>query len=269
MSNNDIKKQQILTINKNLLDFVDGQFKLKITKREAGFIDVSVFLLAKSTKTFRALNILCDKGFGQDAAILVRSILENLINLAYIEKNESQHRAELFIYHSLLDNEKKLKKIKDDPDIVKICKDMEIFFYDKYNKNLLERISKIYKTECKKIEAIGKSQRKNSWSCLSIGDMAIEVKLEDLYYKKAYWLISQFAHSHVGASNSYFKEKLDGEILIVDNSSGDWVEESLTLGFDCYLRFLYLINKIFKLEFESKIKILEKEYLKIFGKKIH
>ncbi len=259
------KIEQLLKFNKKLLDFVDSRLKLKITKREAGLTDVGVFLFAKSTKTFRALNMLCQSGFGQDAATLARSLLENLINLAYMEKDESQHRAKLFIYQSLLDNKMKLDQIKDDPDIVKICKDMEKKFHDKYGE-VLEKTSEIHNQECEKIKALGKDQKKYSWSCLSIKDMAIETGLVDFYYNKAYWIISQFAHSHVGASNSYLKEKPDGEIIIIDGPCKDWVEESLTLGFDCYLKILHLINKILELEFESEIKVIEEEYIKIFGK---
>jgi len=73
--------QLLLEINKKLLNFIDNEFKVKIVYIESGLKYASSFLFAKSTKTFRALNILCQNGYGEDAAILARSVLENVINL--------------------------------------------------------------------------------------------------------------------------------------------------------------------------------------------
>lgn len=255
--------KQLLEIGKKLIDFVDNELKPKITKSDSSLNDISIFLFAKSTKTFRALFILCAERYGEDAAILARSLLENLINLAYIEKEESEHRAELFISHSVLDNKKKVDSIKNDPAFKKL--DIERKFDDRFGGSL-ETIRKMQKEECEKVKKIGKYRiKKYSWSCLSIKDMAIETGLKSPYYDKVYWLISQFSHPHVGSSKGYLYKDKTG-FTINDLPSKIWVEESLVLGFDCYSKMVHLINKLFKLNLKSQIKLLEKEYLKIFKK---
>lgn len=259
---------ELLETIKELLDFVDDKMKPVITKSLnkqgiSNFDLVNIFLFAKSTKTFRALFILCHQHYGEDAAILARSILENLINLAYIEKEASEDRAELFVGYSILDNKKKVESIKNDPSFEKL--DIEKKFNNNLGKNL-ELSIKIHKTECKRIKKAGRYDiKKHSWSCLSIKDMAIETGLKSPYYDKVYWLISQFTHPHAGGSKGYLYKDKDG-LTINDLPSEIWAEESLVVGFDCYSRILYLFNEIFRLGLEDEIKKIEKKYLKILGK---
>jgi len=64
--------KHIFEVSNEAIYFVDNEVKSKIKNVSSSLEDVSVFLFAKSTKTFRALLILCNKGFGEDAAILAR-----------------------------------------------------------------------------------------------------------------------------------------------------------------------------------------------------
>jgi len=46
--------------------------------------EVCAFLFGKATKTLDAIRVLCESGFGQDAVILTRSLVNLVINLWYI-----------------------------------------------------------------------------------------------------------------------------------------------------------------------------------------
>lgn len=272
MNNNDIKKEQLLAINKKLLDFADNDFKPKNIDMKDFLQHVSIFLFAKSTKTFRALIVLCSEGYGQDAAILARSMLENIINLAYINKDDKQNRAKLFITYSLINREGKVGQIKSNQNLRKYYnKDIEKKFMQKFGKYLSEA-KEIRDKEYKKIKKIkGKNKiSKYSWSHLSIKEMIKEFdnekcEFENLYYNQVYWLVSQFSHPDINSSVNYVEEK-NGSILVKDMPNNNWVEQSLVLGFDYYSKILRLINEIFELGLDSKIKVLEEEYLKISGK---
>jgi len=252
--------QLLLEINKKLLNFIDNEFKVKIVYIESGLKYASSFLFAKSTKTFRALNILCQNGYGEDAAILARSVLENVINLAYMNEDDKQNRAELFIYHSFIDRKNKIKQIENNQYYPQ---NIEKKFTDKFEE-VYKKAVKLQDYECKKIKSERKYNiKKQSWSCLSLANMAEETKLKELYYDQIYWLISNLSHPSDNASMNYIFENKNGGILINDMPSDKWVEQSLILGFDCFYKMVQLVNDIFELNFDNKIRIMEKEYLKI------
>lgn len=254
------KKRQLLEINKKLLDFADNEFKPEIKNIEFGIKYVGSFLFAKSTKTFRALFILCDKGYGEDAAILARSMLENVINFAYMNKDDKQNRAELFIYHSFIDRKNKIKQTKNNQNYPQ---DIEEKFVNKFGE-VYEKAVKLQDKECKKIKEEGKySIKKQSWSCLSLANMAEEIKLKELYYDQIYWLTSNLSHPSDTASAGYIYEGEEDNVSVNDMPSVDWVEESLILGFDYFYKMIELVNEIFELDFDKKIKAIEEEYIEI------
>ena len=55
-----------------------------------------LYALAKSHKTQAAILLLSEKGFGQDAGILARSIFESAITALYIAKDETGKIVERF-----------------------------------------------------------------------------------------------------------------------------------------------------------------------------
>lgn len=256
---------ELLKIIKELLDFVDDKIKPAIIESLnkqgiSSFDSVDIFLFTKSTKTFRALFILCHQKYGEDAAVLARSILENLINLAYIKKGGSRRRAKLFSIYSFIARK---KFMNNNPDVGKRI-DKE--FYHRHGKSL-RTAEAFYKKECARIKKKYGRRDNNRWSCLSIKEMcgAVGKKFKKFYYNKVYRKLCQFSHPDVDGSKGYFYEDKDG-LTINDLPNGIWVEESLVVGFDCYSRILYLFNEIFRLGFEDEIKKIEKKYLKIFSK---
>ena len=250
--------KNILKLNKELLDFVEKEIKPKIKNLDSSLQDVTVFLLAKSTKSFRALNILCEKGFGEDAAIIARSILENLITLSYINKENSEERAELFSGYAAINREEKIKELKEDKEDIDLLSEIEI--KEKENKDdgidvVKDRIEKIRNKECQRIKNNSEYKTvKYSWSCLSIKDMAKETGLYKIYYNQIYWLICQFSHPDSRSSKSYMYKNKRGVMIINDFPNNLWVEESLVLGIDCYIRMLGIFSDVFNIDCEDKIK---------------
>lgn len=60
-------------------EFLDGPAKTE-WKMEPGKLDnVFIGTFAKGTKTFRAGLLLCDRGYGQQAAMLTRSLFEHAV----------------------------------------------------------------------------------------------------------------------------------------------------------------------------------------------
>jgi hypothetical protein len=249
--------KSLLQLNNELLSLAETKFRFKSITRESRIKDVCIFILAKSTKTFRASIILCNQGYGEDSAVLIRSLLENLINLAYIKK-EGEETAKLFILYPLLDNKKKLEAMKNDNLLNK---------HNKLYREEIETAVDMHKKQCEKIKNACKRDDNHRWACISLKEMAIETGLEIPYYDKVYWLISQIAHTNASNSDSFINVTED-TLIVDDLPSEKWVDESLIVAFDCYAKILHLFNEIFQLNLGDQIKILEKRYAEIMLQQI-
>jgi hypothetical protein len=256
--------KKLLAIHKKLLDFVDSNFNKfpdDMGLKEA----VCVLLFAKSTKTFRAIQHLCDppdRGYGEDAIILVRSLLENLINLAYIVKpqqeKEREERAELFESWLIIDYNRFKKGLKECSSLKTQLRQIlqKIDLNDvRYNK-----AKSLFDKECERLEKNNYKTNKWSWSGLSLKWMAEEVGLLDLYYNVVYWEYSQIVHPHPGCIDSYIKRLPDGNLNICDTPGSGLVESALASSFDCYRQILRLINDIFSINLSDKLTEIENEW---------
>ena len=77
-------------VNKfNVLDF--KKRPLNITE------DVVCYLISKSITTARCALQCSERGYTQDALILIRSIFENLVNIRYLLQGDSKNKAVRFI----------------------------------------------------------------------------------------------------------------------------------------------------------------------------
>jgi len=257
------KVEQILKLDKQLLDFVDDEIKLKIRRLENVFQYSNLFLFTKSTKTFRAMLLLGENGFGEDCAVLARSVLENLIALSYIKKDNSKTRAKLFALFPLYNKKKKVENIDEKDLLEEFRKKLD----DKKTREYLDELIKLRKQEEHRIKNdTSYGFKKSSWAGISIKDMAIETGFEDLYYEKIYWLICQFSHPDISSFKNYRTINNNG-IKINDIASDSWVKSSLILGFDCYFRIVDITNDNFNLAKEDDMKTLMNEYLAIFSDK--
>jgi len=100
--------EKLIKAFQELIVFVNDSFSPALQKKnKTSYLDVVIyFLFTKNYKTFNALYLLCINSYGQDALILSRSIFECFITLAYISKENSEKRAELFAFDGVLKNRK-------------------------------------------------------------------------------------------------------------------------------------------------------------------
>lgn len=258
---------KLLAIHKKLLDFVDTDLTHAMhgkIKTFPGLKDHALFIFAKSTKTYRAIEHLCNKGigYGEDAIILSRSLLENLINLAYIsnphQEKEREHHAKLFVNWLIIDLKRKRDALPSN-DPIRPQLEQYLKEYENIGVNY-DEINKLHQEECNNHKTKDKQSDKRFWSGLSIKNMAEEIGLLDPYYNKVYWMYSKIAHPHPGGSSSYMKPNPDGNGIIIDDTPNPaWIEDALVSSLDCYIRLVGLINNIFDLKLDSKLKEIDTE----------
>lgn len=148
---------------------------------------ISQFVLGKSATSFAAVRHLCAKGFGPDALVIARSILENAINLAYINR-DPEKMSRRFLEYEHVEEYRQLQALKDAAH-GEMCpsRDEEAAIESEYRK-----VKDDYKGP--------------SWSGASIHAMASECGL-GLEYAQVYRLASGFVHGGARSLHTYIERK--------------------------------------------------------------
>ena len=250
---NDIKSKYkaLLSFNQELRNLADKM--LDKEQKMVGPRDMfTAFAIGKGYKTHGAVLLLGKQGYGEDASILARSLFDLLINLLYIQDDQTDGRAYRYFQYDWILRKKMFTYALGKPEIM-----------DK----IQERTNnpRPDDTTIQEVEEQAKlSQEKNNyiergWSDKSLHDMAQEVGRIDAY-KTVYRLQCQLDHNATRSVNEYAKQSQSGIVFEV-GQSGNWVEESLVIAFDFYYSILVAFNSHFKAGFDKEISDLENRYV--------
>jgi len=203
---------------------------------------LATFFFAKGWKTFQSIYLLCSRQFAEDAAILVRSIFEMVVNLLYISK-DPQNRALLFVEFDYIERQKRLDRLSKSPD-------------DPWGQALLKSVDpatiETLVSEYNRVRA--RYPKDWLWSGESTKKMASDVGLA-FHYDWIYWVLSDLAHTSPRAVKEYISGGRDGLTVGVESTEKDidrvWFtacryflilvdkkNEALGLGFDDSIRTL-------------------------------
>ncbi|MEK7544095.1 MAG: SEC-C domain-containing protein [Patescibacteria group bacterium] len=245
----------LFDFNKELKSVVDGIFKKKCKADESKTAFAS-FTIGKAYKTHEAIMILCSEGYGEDAAILVRSLFELLITLLYILKDSTDERANRYYSYDWILRKKMFDYAKTKPEIAKEMQDRAT--NPKIGDTNIEEVMKQAKVVQEKYKYNNKG-----WSDKSIYDMASEVGRMD-HYKTIYALQSQIAHTAVRVINDYVKDSGSGLNIMVGPGL-NWIENDLVALFDFYYSIVGECDKLFEFGYAKKLDDIAKRYLAHVG----
>lgn len=246
----------LFNFNKELKDVVDDIFKKKCKADEPKTAFAS-FSLGKAYKTHEAIIILCSEGYGEDAAILVRSLFELLITLLYILKDTTDERANRYYAYDWVLRKKMFDYTKTKPEIVKEMEDRVA--KPKAGDTSIDEVLKM----ANEVQQKYKYNNRTGWSDKSIFDMASEVGRLD-NYKTVYALQSQIAHSAVRVMNDYVKDSGSGLNIMVGPGL-NWIENDLVALFDFYYSIVGECDKLFQFGFDRRLDDIAKRYLSYVG----
>ena len=245
------KYKALLSFNQELRNLAD-----KILDKEQKMVGprdmFTAFAIGKGYKTHGAVLLLGKQGYGEDASILARSLFDLLINLLYIQVDQTDGRAYRYFQYDWILRKKMFTYALGKPEIMD---------------QIQERTNnpRPDDTTIQEVEEQAKlSQEKNNytergWSDKSLHDMAVEVGRIDAY-KTVYRLQCQLDHNATRSVNEYAKRSQGGIVFEV-GQSGNWVEESLVIAFDFYYSILAAFNSHFKAGFDKEISDLENRYV--------
>lgn len=214
-----------------------------------------LYALAKSHKTHAAILMLCERGFGQDAGILSRSIFELAITTLYILQDDTGKLVERFFDYDWIMRANVYDYVSEDTIFIEGLKKEDPD--GKETEKILKKAEEI-KEKYKDIE------KNISWSDKSLKKMAEEVGRLDAY-KTAYHLQCNLSHPNPRNTNDYFTE-LNGEIEINAGPDDKWISQSLVATFDFFIHIVGAWNEEFKFSLEDKLDDLVKRYSKKISK---
>lgn len=227
------KNEHLLCLGRSILDRLEERGLKSLSE------EVLAVLFTKNFKTYHAIRVLCQVGFDQDAAHLIRGLLDTLIDIYYITDREQGERAQRYIDYSAIYKKKLFDAIRRAKNSGK--------FREQINGNTsTNKIETDYEKIMKKYKLSVKSVKYN-WAGITKRKMAEETGLihdYDLDYK--YW--SNYIHSSAMVTGSYFIPDNDRKVLTLTLESSDRLRSSvLNSSYRYFFMTLERFNKYFQL----------------------
>lgn len=220
----------------------------------------AVFSLGKAYKTHAAILVLCEKGYGEDGAVLSRTIFELAIYAPYICGDETGTNAQKFSDFDWVVRE---RKYNDGMKNEAMRKEFEKRVAA--DPKMKETLAEIVREATRVKTGYTKDELRRGWSGKTIRTIAEEVGRGDLY-QTVYALQSELTHSAVTTANEYISES--GENLSMDIAPSDnWVERTLVITFDAFLGVVEVWNTTFTLGLDQKLEELKNRYIEEMQKK--
>src|SRR3989344_2247089 len=212
------------------------------------------FSVGKAYKTHKAILLLCRHGYGEDAAILLRSLFDLDVTLTYILNDKTDERINRYFSHDWVARKKMYDYIVDKPDLL----------------GEMENKSQEYDSigEVLKQAKIAEDKYRYNifgWSDKSIKRMAEEIGRKN-EYRTIYFLQSNIIHSTTRSINEYMKVEGDG-LTVMAGESTNWIENDLVGGLDFFFRIINTCNNLLKLEIDDQLQAISGRFVKAVEEK--
>jgi hypothetical protein len=219
------------SLHRKISDVLDD--KEMVIKLESDFQRTINFLFLRSYRLHWTVMVMCQKGFGPEASILLRSLMEQVVNMAWIGHKDPDHRADLFVdYHHVA-----IKKLYDN--------------YDKYGrfpclteaeKQLMESREEV---ERHYADVRHKYPDENRWCPKHVRTRADDICVSsdwDFYY----WYFSFFVHSNAASQHEFVIQEGTRSLCVVGPSQA-MIHDVLQLSCKYLLLAFDMWNKTFEL----------------------
>lgn len=240
-------KKLLFDFNKRLNKMVVDRARA-IVRLEATPINFFIALvIGKVVKTHNAILILCTNGYGEDAAILTRSIFETLLNIEYILKENSEERVNRYIEHSRKIKGIYLQALSTHTDA---AAHSDSALSDEEKQKIISEDAMVQEKYNFKI---------NGWSDKSGYKMAEDVgMLAD--YEMFYKMMCGLAHTDILALDGYASVDKEESPKINMDPSDKYVEVTLVSVFEYFLKIVDKWNDLLKLDMDNDLQKFFDEY---------
>ena len=236
----------LATIEKFIDDNISPR-SIEIVKGELGGV-VLWFLGGRSIKAFRAIKLLCEQGFGTEAVIIARTLLEALLSMRFIDEKESEKRASLYIDHDWKFREKFAHSTSELHDVVAKVSE------EKWSENeqRIKDRAKAVKEEHGYTNSLGAL----CWTKETITALGDRFDLK-FHVRAFYQMASQHAHVLVGSANEFMRQVEGGGFGWESGPGKSYVAETAVTACDLMISVIKILNGKFKFGLEDKIDALD------------
>ena len=203
---------------------------------------IFLFILTRGMKSFSAIELLCQTGFGQDVASLVRSLMENLITAKYIihDPATADQLARRFVEYKWVIFRRALQE-----DEINARNDSE---------NRQQEFQARSKMVLSQVEAFKERYQIKSdralltWSGRTLKDMARKTSPELLAeYETAFRQYSRFSHPTILGDREYMVQD-DQTLTFSPLPSEVGVQINFLNAMKYYVEFMTVANQLFGLQ---------------------
>lgn len=248
----------LLSLNKQLHDLIEDKLQQDIPDGNNKDFFMA-FILGKSFKTYEATGLLCRSGYGEDAFMLARTLLELMVTASYILQDDTEDRLMRYISHDWVTRKKMYDYVATKDELLAgLNKEIESSNRD----NTLAEVDEGYKKVMEKYK-----YKNGTWSDKSIKGMCEAIGRADLYHT-VYSLQCTIGHTNVRSMNDYIKITNEGTILNIGENY-DFARTTLVIVFDCFFHVAKEANDRFGWKIESQLKELEEKWDKEVGNLKH
>lgn len=234
-------------LRKIVNDVIDKKFHKTTPK-----VLFATFALGKAYKTHGGILLLCLNGYGEDAAILTRSLFDLSVTLLYILKDPTNKRVFRYFNYDWLIRKKMFDYSKNVPTLAKLFEERKL--NPKPGDTTPEEVEKHARLVQEKY-----NYGNIGWSDKTIRQMAEEVSRGGVY-RTVYYLQSNITHSAVRTMNDYLKAHDKGYTVDIRRSE-NWVQENLVASFDFFWTIIERSNKLLRLGIAKQLNDISKRYL--------
>lgn len=213
---------------------------------------IAVFL-AKACKSHQGIMLLCRSGYGEDAAILNRSLLNLSINAYWIYQKAEQRVSAYLDYDHVL-KARLNRKLVGSPALL-----------GRSQNRLPEYKMKQVELDQRANEATqNHGYNRHGWSGKSLRDMAAEVGMTN-DYDSGYTLISELEHTSVGSLDEYASLSPQGAFQVSGGPSTNWVHEAIGFAHLCLIKVAQLADRTLDLGISAELVAVDAETLRLSG----
>lgn len=191
-----LKHEKSLSAFDLMINLIEETLDTKEVNNE-GLPLVAAGFLTKFHKTALSMKTLCLLGFEEDARVLLRVLLENLLTLSYITRKPGERLKQYANYH-IIERMKSIKALKTHyPNV-----------YNEMDENQIHNIENEYS------RVKDDYHKKDKWSGKSLREMAEEIGgTAPYWYDTVYSLECMYVHSSVITFEKIFIDSPDNTVM--------------------------------------------------------
>ena len=209
------------------------------------FSQMTITFMAKAFHRMRSVKLLCRQGQAKDAALILRSMFEDLVDFKYMHehKNEIIDFIEYDSYIRLKMGETLLRSGPPTIDRDRV---------EKRNDELRRQWNRV-KHKFSYKDKKGKTRIHDRWTKASLRGTAQKVGLDSVYDFLYGYISTSFEHSASIVGDNYILGRNGDNMTVSVGATEEFVREVLTSARGIFLDMLGIVNEEYKLGFDEKL----------------